>query len=339
MTSDRRAPGRPGIRDVATRAGVSPSTVSQALNGAGRISEATRARVRDAAAELGYRPDPAAAGMRSGRTGLVAVIDRVPPQSTWRWDDLEFVVRLVHSVCGAAWEHNRYPVLLPSDSLELRLDGMPFDGAVLIDPLPSDPLLARLDDSGIAAVTMGRDLDRPARRGWADNDKAEQCRQVVELFRRTGSVRPMLLSANTGQSYMHDNTEAFTSLTAGSGRVLELPPSTSWDECRELVRQACAGPEPIDGVYILVEALVQPSLQAIHDAGLSIPDDIQVITSSDSNVSRSGPVSLTSFDLGPERLGHELVGMLVADSADADPRPTADSRLVPVELVERQSTR
>lgn len=316
-------------------AGVSASTVSLALNGTGRISEATRTRVKQAADELGYRPDPGAANLRSGKTGLIAVIDRVPPQSTWRWDDLEFVVRLVHSVCGAAWEHNRYPVLLPSDSLEFRLDGMPFDGAVLIDPLPSDPLLARLDDRGIAAVTMGRDLAQPDRGRWADNDKAEQCRQVIELFTRTRSHRPMLLSANTGQSYMHDNAQAFRSLTAGTGQVLELHPATTWDECHQLVRKACEGADPIDGLYILVEALVQPALQAIHDAGLSIPADIQVVTSSDSNVSRTGPLPLTSFDLGPERLGHEMVEMLIAD-----PLPgAAVTRLLPVQLIERASTR
>lgn len=333
MTSEQSSPKRVGIREVAAHAGVSISTVSFALNDTGRIGKATRTRVKEVADELGYRPNPGAASMRSGKSGLVAVVDRVPPQSTWGWDDLEFVVRLVHSVCRAAWECNLYPVLLPADSLDFPLEGVPFDGAVVIDPIPSDPLLTRLDAQGITAVTMGRDLDRPGRRRWVDNDKAEQCRQVVNLFERNNSRRPLLLSAATGQSYMHDNAQAFRIQTAGRGIVWEVPPSMTGAECHHLVREACSGPEPIDALYILVEALVQPALQAIRDAGLSIPSDVQVVTSSDSNVSRSSRVPLTSFDLGPERLGVELVDLLVGDTAGPD-----GTRLVPIRLIERQST-
>ncbi|MGH3802257.1 MAG: LacI family DNA-binding transcriptional regulator, partial [Pseudonocardiaceae bacterium] len=44
----------PTLRDVATAAGVAVSTVSYALNGKGRVDAATRARVREVAASLGY---------------------------------------------------------------------------------------------------------------------------------------------------------------------------------------------------------------------------------------------------------------------------------------------
>ena len=51
---------RVNIKDVARLAGVSPTTVSHALGGQRPVSEATRQRVRDAVAELGYRPHPGA---------------------------------------------------------------------------------------------------------------------------------------------------------------------------------------------------------------------------------------------------------------------------------------
>ncbi|MEW1937981.1 LacI family DNA-binding transcriptional regulator [Dietzia maris] len=332
---DESRPARVGIREVAARAGVSTATVSLALNGTGRISDLTRARVRRAAEELGYRPAPGAAALRSGKSGLVAIVDRVPHHSTWRWTDLEFTVRLTHAICGAVWARGLYPVLLPADAIDFPLAGLPVDGAVVIDPVPSDPLLTGLERSGVPTVTMGRDLDHPTRTVWADNDKYEQCRIVLNLFAETGARRPLLLVASSGQSYMHDNAVAFRELTGGRGTVLEVPPSISAEECRRLVRSACTSPDAIDAIYILVEALVQPTVQAIEELGLLIPREIQVVTSSDSAVSRNGAPPLTSFDLHPERLGEELVAMMVRR---LDPGPDAN-RTVPATLLRRASTR
>jgi LacI family transcriptional regulator len=62
------------IREVAKAAGVSPSTVSRALDPAGTVSAVTRERVQAAADRLGYQPNRAARGLITGRTGHVGVI-------------------------------------------------------------------------------------------------------------------------------------------------------------------------------------------------------------------------------------------------------------------------
>lgn len=69
---------KPKLQTVAQRAGVSTATASQALRGIGRISEKTRERVIQAAAELHYVPDGRAASMRSGQNREIGfVIDRM----------------------------------------------------------------------------------------------------------------------------------------------------------------------------------------------------------------------------------------------------------------------
>ncbi len=66
---------RPTLADVASAAGVSVSTASLAFSGAGPIADATRQRVLDAAAELGYSgPNPLGRQLRSGRSGIVGVV-------------------------------------------------------------------------------------------------------------------------------------------------------------------------------------------------------------------------------------------------------------------------
>lgn len=61
------------LRTVAERAGVHPSTVSRALRRS-RSDDATGRRIREIAAELGYRPDVAAASLRTRRTGTIGVL-------------------------------------------------------------------------------------------------------------------------------------------------------------------------------------------------------------------------------------------------------------------------
>jgi DNA-binding LacI/PurR family transcriptional regulator len=65
---------RPTIRDVAKKAGVSRQTVSRVINHSKRVSPATRQRVEEAIADLGYRPDALAQSMANGRSGTLACI-------------------------------------------------------------------------------------------------------------------------------------------------------------------------------------------------------------------------------------------------------------------------
>ena len=69
------AAGRPTIADVARVAQVSPSTASVVFSGKASVTDSTRARVMDAAASLGYTgPDPRAASLRRGSSGIVGVV-------------------------------------------------------------------------------------------------------------------------------------------------------------------------------------------------------------------------------------------------------------------------
>ncbi len=76
MTSTRRprATGRVTLGDVAAAAGVSPITVSRALRGERSVAAELVERVRTAALQLGYVPDPAARALASARSSHVAVL-------------------------------------------------------------------------------------------------------------------------------------------------------------------------------------------------------------------------------------------------------------------------
>ena len=64
---------RATVRDVAARAGVSPKTVSNVINGVVFVRPETRERVEAAVEELQYVPNLSARGLRNGRSGAIAL--------------------------------------------------------------------------------------------------------------------------------------------------------------------------------------------------------------------------------------------------------------------------
>ncbi|WP_206956281.1 LacI family DNA-binding transcriptional regulator [Trinickia acidisoli] len=64
----------PTLNEVALRAGVTPATVSNVLRNKGRVGDATRQRVLDAIAELGYRPHLPARALAEGRAPTIALM-------------------------------------------------------------------------------------------------------------------------------------------------------------------------------------------------------------------------------------------------------------------------
>ncbi len=151
-----------GIEDVAREAGVSTATVSRALRNLPNVNEATRERVRAAAAALGYVASPSAASLASGRTRAIGLI------SPWvnRW----FFANVIDAAERELRAHG-YDVLLYTfdiqrestrprvdpDVLRRRVDG------ILVVGLPLE------DDEIAALVALGYPV---VCIGWGGSDQA-----------------------------------------------------------------------------------------------------------------------------------------------------------------------
>ena len=74
MVTSRKPNKRPSMFEVAKLAGVSHQTVSRVINDSPDVSDATRARVQAAIAELGYRPSNSARALASRRSRTIGLI-------------------------------------------------------------------------------------------------------------------------------------------------------------------------------------------------------------------------------------------------------------------------
>lgn len=151
------------IKDVARRAGVSPATVSRALNGAPRVHPDSRERVERAADQLGFRPNGLARNLRRQTAEMIAALvsDIQNPH----------FATMVRAVEDAAYRRGKRLLLCNSDESADKqrsyidvLARERIQGVILVAHDSAAPELGELLDLGIGVVAF----DRPIRDPRAD---------------------------------------------------------------------------------------------------------------------------------------------------------------------------
>lgn len=148
--------GRAGIRDVAAAAGVSITTVSDALNGKGRLPDATRRHVREVAERLGYRPSAAARTLRTGRSGLIGLTVTTYGDEPFTFTEFAYFAEMARAATSAALARGYALVILPATSRHDVWSNVALDGTVVIDPSDQDPVVTELVRQGLPVVSDGR---------------------------------------------------------------------------------------------------------------------------------------------------------------------------------------
>ncbi|WP_267451008.1 LacI family DNA-binding transcriptional regulator [Bifidobacterium sp. B4079] len=197
------------ISDVAKQAGMSVSTVSQALNNKGRISPPTKDRVRRAAMELGYIPDSRARSMRSSRSHAVGLL--VPDIRNPYFSELVYAVQdqlysagyaplIGVSSCQASRQEDYYRILLSRH----------MDGVLVVPDGPTSPMLRTMLAREFPVVFV----DRPDRTlpgvPLVDSDPVPGLEAALEALVARGCRRVAFVPGPESRSYtFREREQAF----------------------------------------------------------------------------------------------------------------------------------
>lgn len=336
---------RPTLADVARRTGLSTATVSMALNAppGSRIPETTAARVRAAAAELGYVADPNARSLRTGRTGAIGFIsDEVTVT--------RFATAMVRGLLDAAEERDHVVMIMETDHRPDRI------------ARAFDIMRSRRIDGVAVGLMAARAIELPPPMGSVPrvviNGVAEGCLSVLpdeftaghtaarylldRGHRRIGlvgrhPVRPEPpVSATIGirmDGIDHAMREAGLTFAAehhGAAWEPELGfrgANAVLDRAPDLTAVLAANDRIAFGVY-----------QALQERGLSVPGDVSVMSFDDEQLAAMVRPPLTTMRLPYREMGHVGATYLLDALTGTNP-PEPGSMLMPLELVERTSVK
>ncbi|QYH34642.1 LacI family DNA-binding transcriptional regulator [Salinibacterium sp. M195] len=342
--SNGMARRRATIHDVAKQSGVSITTVSHALNGKGVIAKATRQRVIDTAADLGYSPDAIARGLRSRRLGILGLVIRpLDTLGSYQPEGVDYFLRFAGAAAVEALDRG-YGLALMRDPTVGNAPGIALaaDGFIISDPIASDPVIALLDRNGIPVVAVGRDIERPDFTAWLGAGTVTNTDAVVRHLVERGAERIALVTGEDNNSWNADSEKTYRAWAKKSGKAaLVYHQDEGLGEAggRALAQEMIASDALLpDGIYCLTgrhAAGIQAGLQA---AGYQVPDDIMIVAGSDSEQTRNSAPPITSIDLAPEATAKAAVEFLVK-LIDAD----SDTEIVPpavgYQIRDRASTR
>lgn len=339
------------IQQVAEAAGVSPSTVSNLLNGrAHRMLPETRRRVERAIERLGYRPNRAARQLRTGRTHTVGLV--VPSVGNPFWGAF---ARHLESAALAEGYHvllcnsERDPERERQYIDELWSDGI--RGVILCSSLPSLDHLRPLIDRGLQLVAFDRvaQADDPDSLVSISIDNAVGAQLATAHLTGLGHRRLAFVSGALGSVNRKHRYRGFVDALELAG--LPEDRGVLWSggsaerfgdvEAAELGRAAArellSGGDPPTGIVAVNDMCALGVCRGIRDVGRRVAHDVSVVGFDDIVLADlSDPPLTTVRQPSPEMAASafaELKGRV------ENPRPTQGrSLLVRPELIVREST-
>jgi LacI family transcriptional regulator len=270
------SPERPRVTftQVAELAGVSATTVSHVLSGKRLVAEHTRQAVHEAIRTLGYRPNHTARSLRTRRSQMIAVV--VPDITnpffsvlTRGLADVVYDAGYGTYVCNTDGAPDREAAFI-EDIVDRGADGLVMasvDGASVGARTPAD--------LGVPVVCIGEALDHPLIDVVAPDDGIGTYTVVAHLLKRPVR-RPAMIQGPLATS----RTEAFTRAVRDAGLALDPTLLVPGDWTRagghDAMRRLLDRPDRPDAVFCANDLMAIGAIDAVHQAGLSVPDDVAV---------------------------------------------------------------
>lgn len=307
---------RPTVRQVAAAAGVSAATVSNVLNGTGRVGETTRARVLAEAQTLSYLPFTSARAGARGGTGMIGLTLTTYGDAAVDYTQIPYYADLVLAAIGAAMRRGYLLVVMPSSLSSWSWLSTPLDGVIHCEPRLADPVRGILERRQIPMVCVARPVE--SRRGdyWVDTRVELAVTELLDHLAVAGARRPAVVVPDHDDSYPMIVRQACRDWEAARGVPVQvasfaLVPNYPVAEQRavdELLDQP-ERPDALVGVYSDSGTHI---LRAAERLGLAVPDDLTVACiSEDPGYAWTDP-PVTTASLQPRLLGAEAVDLLLA---------------------------
>jgi DNA-binding LacI/PurR family transcriptional regulator len=238
--------GQVTIQDVARAAGVGRQTVSNVLNGSGRVGEATKARVLEAVTALGYHPHHGARSLRSRRTWQLAYL--VPRVQLFPGN---YIMQQFLQALAAASGRRGYSMVTvvpdgdPRDEMRRLIASRTVDAFLLSELAPDDPRVLLLAEARTPFACFGR-TGPELPQHWVDIDNQAGLVTAVDHVLARGFSRLAFVGYQSASHWDHARVAGFRAGLDGHGIPADEADVLFVDEAsaRRKIRSLLTGARP-----------------------------------------------------------------------------------------------
>jgi DNA-binding LacI/PurR family transcriptional regulator len=329
------------LHDVARVAGVSFKTVSNVINNHPHVRDTTRARVEEAIAALGYRPNLTARSLRSGHTGAITL---ALPQLS-----LPYFAELADSVIEAAAKHGLVVLIEQTGADRGReLEVMASPRLKMSDGLIFSPLELGQEDvdlikAEVPIVLLGERIFN-SKSDHVTMQNVAAARAATEHLLSLGRTRIAVVGAHQGEVIgsaglrLRGYREALAArnIPYDDGIVAYVRDwhrSNGAAAMHDLLDRGAT----FDAVFGLNDTLAQGAVRVLQEAGYRVPDDVAVIGFDDLDETRYSLPTLSTVDPGRGEIDETAIKLLMERIKDPDAGPPREVESA-FRVVPREST-
>ena len=272
--TDSFSSDRPTLKTIAGLTGLSVASVSRALQNASDIGAETKAKVREVALQIGYRPNRAGVRLRTGRTNVIALV--MSAES----DVMNHTSRLIYSVAAALRGTSYHMIVMPFFPDEDPMTPIRYiwetksaDGVLINQILPDDPRVAFMAAKGIPFATHGRS-DMAVEHAYFDFDNEAFGRVTVRELVARGRRNLALVAPPHGQNYGYHMRAGFLAEAQALGvraRIVDgIDSDSPSDRIEAVMRAHFTGADRPDGLIAGSTTAAMSAVVAGEAAGLML---------------------------------------------------------------------
>ena len=333
------------VKDVAKRAGVSPSTVSRVCNNNPSISKETRQRVQQAIEELGYELPAASEPQLLQAVKSIGIV--LPPSDRETYENTFYLkaIRGISQVCNQRQVASTvvtgrdYEEILQSIQTLHRGGGV--DGFIMLYSKKDDIIVDYLCEHGLLYVIVGKPSELANQTICIDNDNLLAGREAADYLYGLGHRRIGYIGSKNDFIYAADRRSGYQLSLLLHG--LPIRP----DYCVEMEGVNSDGPSTLQALlsqedrptaFVVSDDMLALALERVCvQMHLSIPKDISIIAFNNSLYAQLASPQLTAVDINSYQLGQEAANQLINHAEN--PNLAATKIVVPHRIVERDSCR
>ncbi|WP_017909365.1 LacI family DNA-binding transcriptional regulator [Xanthomonas sp. SHU 199] len=321
------------IYDIAKHVGVTAGTVSRALSRPEKVLPATRARIEQAAAALGYVPNTVARTLKTQRSGklLVTVPDIANPFFAQILQGAEDAAQAVgYAVLLGDTQHQpdreeRYAQMLPRN----EADGL----IVLGHRLPPTAREIVKQQGGAAPVVNGCEFDPALGIPSVHIDNAAAARAVMDHLYGLGHARIAVVGGPPDNPLHQQRLEGARACAKARGRLrnLTVVPGDFSVESGHAAAMTLLGRTPAPtAIFCFSDQMALGALAACRDLGIRVPDDLSIVGFDDLASSSYLTPPLTTIRQPMREIGVRAVNLLLAiiERVDVPLQQTLDFSLM-----------